>query len=45
VRELSSARDDLGLHLTPDGATMYFNYDAVTGGGNSDIDVATRACR
>ena len=45
IPELSSPLDDIGLRLTPDGKTIYLNYNAVTaGGGNSDLDVATRAC-
>ena len=44
VPELSSQGDDVGVRLTPDGATIYLNYGANTGGGNADIDVATRSC-
>ncbi|MDB4953559.1 MAG: outer membrane protein OmpA family [Myxococcales bacterium] len=44
VPELSSPRDDVGLHLDPTGATMYLSYDAVVGGGNAELDVATRSC-
>jgi hypothetical protein len=45
VPELSSARDDIGLRLSSDGRTMYFNYDAVrSGGANAQLWTATRAC-
>jgi Tol biopolymer transport system component len=45
VVELSSARDDGGVDLTPDGATMYLNYDAMfAGGGNAELSTATRVC-
>jgi hypothetical protein len=45
VPELSSAKDDVGLRLSPNGFTMYLNYNAMTsGGGNADLDIATRSC-
>src|SRR5262249_9154499 len=44
VPELSSQLDDIGAHLSADGATVYLNYAANTGGGNADIDTATRTC-
>jgi hypothetical protein len=44
VPELSSATDDTGYRLTPDGTRMYLNYGALTSGGNADIFVATRTC-
>jgi hypothetical protein len=45
VSALSSPRDDLGLHLDPDGATMYLNYDTVVvGSQNANLDIATRTC-
>jgi Tol biopolymer transport system component len=45
VMSLSSPMDDVGLRLTPDGQTMYFNYDTiVAGGGNADFYIATRTC-
>jgi len=46
VPELSSARDEYGLRLSPDGTTMFLNYDTlVNGGGNADMWTATRACQ
>lgn len=46
VAELSSARDEYGLRLSRDGATMYLNYDTlVAGGGQADLWIATRACQ
>ena len=45
VPELSSSGDDIGMRLTSDSTTIYFNYNAITaGGGNADLYVATRAC-
>jgi hypothetical protein len=45
VPELSSAMDDLGLHLSADGTTMFLDYDThAPGGQNSDMWSATRAC-
>jgi hypothetical protein len=45
VPELSSPGDDLELRLTPDGTTMYFNYNCYASGGmNADLYVATRTC-
>ncbi len=45
VLVLDSSRDDLGLRLSHDGATMYLNYDALfSGNGNADLWTATRAC-
>jgi hypothetical protein len=44
VPELSSLRDDTGAHLTPDGKTIYLNYDAVTSGGNAEMYISTRTC-
>ena len=34
VAELSSTGDDVGLRLTPDGATLYLNFMALTSGGD-----------
>ncbi|HEX3760869.1 MAG TPA: hypothetical protein VHW23_19360 [Kofleriaceae bacterium] len=46
IPELSSSLDDMAPRLTPDGATMYLDYNALTtgakGGINADIDIATR---
>ena len=45
VPELSSVNDDFGARLSLDGRRIYFNYDAMTGGGtNGDIWQATRTC-
>jgi hypothetical protein len=45
VPELSTPLDDIGLHLSPDGATMYWNPDAqVNGGGDADMFTSTRTC-
>ena len=45
VPELSSAMDDVGLRLTPGGATMFMNYDDDgLGGGNADLSISTRGC-
>lgn len=45
VPDLDSAMDDIGLRLSRDGTTMYFNYNSMeTGGGNADMWTATRTC-
>jgi WD40-like Beta Propeller Repeat len=44
IPELSSTGDDIGPKLQPDNATLYFNYNADTGGGNADIWVSRRTC-
>lgn len=45
VSALSSARDDFGLRLSLDGATMYMNYNSVgAGGADASLDFATREC-
>ena len=45
VPELSSGRDDLGMHLSLDGRHLYYNYDTLyDGNGNADVWVATRSC-
>ncbi len=36
--------DDVCLRLIPDGTAVYLNYDAITSGGNADLDIATRTC-
>ena len=44
VDELSTATDDVGPSLSNDGTELYFNYNAVSSGGDSEIWVATRTC-
>jgi Tol biopolymer transport system component len=44
VPALSSAMDDVCPRLTPDGTTMYMDYNANTSGGNADLMSATRSC-
>jgi hypothetical protein len=46
VPELSSAMGEYYVRLTPDGTTMYFNYDTLAAGGaNADLWIATRTCQ
>jgi hypothetical protein len=45
VPQLSSSLDDVCPRLTTDSTTMYMSYSAKTsGGGNADLDAATRTC-
>jgi hypothetical protein len=44
VDELDTVMDDVGPCLSRDGTTIFWNYDAVTNGGNSEIYYATRTC-
>jgi Tol biopolymer transport system component len=45
VDELSSPLDDVGVRLTPDGTTLYLNYQTMTSGGaNADMWTARRTC-
>ncbi len=45
VPELSSTGDDGALRLSPDGLTMYLNYNADVSGGTTDLAAAVRPCR
>jgi Tol biopolymer transport system component len=42
--ELDTPMDDVGPSLSRDGTTLYFNYDAVSAGGNAEVYAATRTC-
>jgi Tol biopolymer transport system component len=45
VAELNTPNDEVGMHLSADGRTMFFNYDTDTGGTlDAEIWATTRSC-
>jgi hypothetical protein len=44
VPELNSSMDEVAVSLSTDGSTLYYAYNAVTAGGDSEVWSATRTC-
>jgi hypothetical protein len=44
LTSLNTANDDCFGSLSPDGTTLYFNYDMLTAGGPADLWMAKRTC-
>jgi Tol biopolymer transport system component len=45
VAELSTPNDEIGMHVSADGSTMFFNYDTDTAGTlDAEIWTTTRSC-